>query len=72
MGSTSTNVLRMPFVARDGIDPALAQALKNALLEQHSPAVVPKLTGFRQVLDHEYDPLREQMKEAARFGELEH
>jgi ABC-type phosphate/phosphonate transport system substrate-binding protein len=70
-----TNVLRMPFIVREGIDPALAQALKNALLEQHSPSVltnlVPKLTGFREIGDHEYDQLREQMKEAARFGDLE-
>jgi len=68
-----TNVLRMPFVARDGLAPAVAQALKDALLAQRSPAVltnlVPKLTGFREVSDQEYDSLREDMKDASQFDE---
>jgi serine/threonine protein kinase len=71
---TFTNVLRMPFVARDGIDPTEAQALRRALLAQDSPFVltnlVPNLKGFRQVLDQDYDSLRKWMKEAEQFGEL--
>jgi len=68
-------ILRMPYVARDGIDPAVAQALKDVLLAPHSPSVLtnldPKLTGFREVSDQEYDSLREEMKEASQFDDLE-
>ena len=70
-----TNVLRMPFVARDGLAPAVAQALKDALLAQRSPSVptnlVPKLTGFREVSAQEYDPLLQEMKLASQFGDPE-
>ena len=63
----------MPFVARDGLAPAVAQALKDALLAQHSPSVltnlVPKLTGFGEVSAQEYDPLGEEMKLASQFAE---
>ena len=68
-----TNVLRMPFIVRDGLAPAVAQALKDGLLAQRSPSVltnlVPKLTGFREVSDQDYDPLREDLKLASQFGE---
>ncbi len=71
---TFTNELRMPFIARAGLDPAVVQALKNALLAQRSPGVltnlVPSLTGFLEVRDSDYNELREQMKRAAQFGEL--
>ena len=70
-----TNVqLRMPFVARSGIDPRVASAIKESLLSQRTPSVLtniePKLTGFREVSDKEYDGLHKEMDQATRFGEL--
>jgi hypothetical protein len=71
---TFTNVLRMPFVARHGIDPTVAQALRRALLAQDSLFVLtnifPDLKGFREVSDQDYDALRKEMKEAEQFGDL--
>jgi len=71
-----TNVLRMPFVARDGLDPAVAQALKDSLLAQRSPSVLTnfgsKLTGFCEVSDEQYRDLCEEMEKAELFGELKH
>lgn len=73
---TFSNVLRMPFIARDGIDPVVAQALKDALRAEDSPFVltnlVPNLTAYCEVSDQDYDGLREEMKLAAEFGELKH
>jgi ABC-type phosphate/phosphonate transport system substrate-binding protein len=71
---TFTNVqVRMPFVARSGIDPRVAVAIKDALLAEHTPFVLtniePKLTGFREVSDLEYDGLRKEIKHAMQFGE---
>jgi len=67
--------LRMPFVARAGLDPAVVQALRQALLRQHTLAVltniVSNLRGFVEVADSDYDPLRQVIKEAEPFGELE-
>ena len=74
---TFTNVqVRMPFVARSGIEPGVAAALKDAFLAQRTPSVLtniePGLAGFRVVSDQEYDGLRKEMKEAAPFGEPKH
>ena len=70
-----TNVqVRMPFVARSGIDLRVAAAIKDALLSERTLSVLaniePKLTGFREVSDQEYDELRREMEQAAPFGEL--
>ena len=70
-----TNVqLRMPFVARSGIEPRVATAIKDALLSEHTLSVLtniePKLTGFREVSDQEYDELRREMEQAAQFDDL--
>ena len=63
----------MPFVARSGIDPRVAAAIRDALLAEHTLSVLtniePRLTGFREVSDQEYDQLREEMKDASQFGE---
>ena len=72
---TFTNVqVRMPFVARSGIEPGVAVALKDALLAQRTPSVVtniePGLAGFREVSDQDYNGLRKEMERATRFGEL--
>jgi hypothetical protein len=53
--------LRFPYVAREGLDPFVAQALKAALIAQKK---------FSDVLDEEYDSLRKEMKDASKFGEL--
>jgi ABC-type phosphate/phosphonate transport system substrate-binding protein len=64
-----TNVqMRMPFVARSGIDPRVAAAIKDALLAEHT-LFEPGLAGFREVSDQEYDGLRREMKHAMQFGE---
>jgi serine/threonine protein kinase len=69
-----TNELRMPFIARAGLDPAVTRALKNALLAERSLSVLtsiqPKLTHLVEVADQDYDALREEIKEAAQFGGL--
>lgn len=73
---TFTNVLYMPFVARAGLDPAVEQALREALLGEHSPAVLasiaPKLKGFREARDEDYRSLWGEMKKAAHFGDVDH
>jgi ABC-type phosphate/phosphonate transport system substrate-binding protein len=69
-----TNELRMPFIARAGLDPAVTRALKNALLAERSLSVLtsiqPKMTHLVEVADQDYDALREEIKEAAQFGGL--
>jgi len=69
-----TNEVRMPFIARAGLDPAVTQALKNALLAERSPSVLrnvdPNLTRLLEVNDQDYDALREAMQEASQFGDL--
>ena len=72
---TFTNVqVRMPFVARSGIDPRVAAAIRDALLAEHTLSVLtniePRQTGFREVSDQEYDGLRREMERATPFGEL--
>lgn len=72
---TFTNVhVRMPFVARSGIEPGVAAALQAALLAQHAPFVLTNieagLAGFREVSDLEYDGLRKEIEQATPFGEL--
>jgi len=64
--------VRMPFVARSGIDPDVAQALKAAFLAQRSPSVLTNLApkGFGKASDQEYDGLRLKMKQSGEFGEL--
>jgi len=68
---TFTNELRMPFIAKAGLDPAVAHALQRALLRQRSPAVLtniaPTLNGFIEVKDSDYDQLRKDMKRAKEF-----
>jgi ABC-type phosphate/phosphonate transport system substrate-binding protein len=71
---TFTNELRMPFIAKAGLDPAVAQALQRVLLRPHSPAVLtniaPTLKGFVEVKDSHYDQLRKDMKRAKEFDGL--
>ncbi len=71
-----TNVqMRMPFVARDSIVPAVAAAIKEALLAERDLSVLgnieKNLTGLSDVLDKEYDQLREEMKQAEQFDKQE-
>jgi serine/threonine protein kinase len=56
-----TNVLRFPYAAKAGIDPLVADGLKAALIAQKK---------FSEVLDEEYEALREDMKEALQFDNL--
>jgi hypothetical protein len=64
----------MPFVARSGIEPRIAAAIKEALLAEHTISVLtniePNLTGFSEVSNEEYGDLRGQMEQAKLFGEL--
>jgi ABC-type phosphate/phosphonate transport system substrate-binding protein/predicted Ser/Thr protein kinase len=71
---TFTNELRMPFIAQASLDPAVAQALKKALLAERAGLtnIDPKLTRFLEVSDRDYDSLREEMENAKLFGELNH
>jgi phosphonate transport system substrate-binding protein len=55
-----TNVLRMPFVAKANIDSRVAEALKRALIAQGK---------YGEVVDREYDSLRDELNEASQFGD---
>ncbi|MFN0130659.1 MAG: serine/threonine-protein kinase [Verrucomicrobiales bacterium] len=65
----------MPFVAGEDLDPAVREALRNALLAERSESVLssiaPNLSGFREVKDEEYDLFRKRIEQAREFGELE-
>ena len=59
-GFTNVNGLRMPYVVKAGIDPSVAKELQAALIAQKT---------FSEVLDKEYDSLREELKEASQFDD---
>ena len=67
--------MRMPFVAKSGIEPGVAAAITDALLAERDPAVLdniePGLTGFSKVLDEEYEQVREEIEQAKQFDEPE-
>ncbi len=66
--------LRMPWVAKSGINSRMATVLRRALLGLHDTNILQKLesnlTGFRKVEDREYDRLRGDMRRSAEFGEI--
>lgn len=65
----------MPYVATGHLGSAVVGALRKALQEENSPSVLesiaPKLAGFREVSDQDFDHLLGPMERAAEFGELE-
>ncbi len=66
--------LRMPWVAKSGIDSQMATVIQRALFALQDTNILQKLesnlTGFRKVEDREYDRLRGDMRRAAEFGEI--
>jgi len=66
--------VRMPCVAKSGLDSRLFTALQNALLALHDTNILqkiePNLTGFQTVADSDYDHLRDQMRRSLEFGEI--
>src|SRR5260370_21079072 len=66
--------VRMPWVAKIGIDSRMATALARAPLALQDTNILQKLesnlTGFRKVEDRAYDRLRGDMRRAAEFGEI--
>ena len=58
-----------PIVARDGLPPAVLEALQKSLFELSDPALFKdlKISGFTQAADDEYDFVRDGMKRAASF-----
>ncbi len=66
--------VRMPWVAKIGIDSRMATVLQRALLALQDTNILQKLesnlTGFRKVEDRAYDRLRGDMRRAAEFGEI--
>lgn len=58
------------WAARDKLDPALATALRKALLEMTDPRLRELIdrNGFLPVTDADYDELRRVMKFARKFG----
>ena len=66
--------LRMPWVAKSGIDSRMATVLQRALLGLQDTNILQKLesnlTGFRKVEDREYDRLRGDMRRSLEFGEI--
>jgi phosphonate transport system substrate-binding protein len=61
--------LGKPIVAREGLDPAVTEALQKALFEITDPALFKdlKISGFTSATDSEYDFVREGMKRAEGF-----
>jgi ABC-type phosphate/phosphonate transport system substrate-binding protein len=61
----------LPWVARRGLDPAVARSIRDGLLAITDRAVLQALgnntTGFVDAKDSDFDSLREEMKEARNF-----
>jgi len=66
--------VRMPWVAKSGIDSRMFAALQHAFLALHDANILQKietnLTGFQKVADSDYNHLREQMRQSLEFGEI--
>jgi phosphonate transport system substrate-binding protein len=58
-----------PWVAREGLDLTVQNALQASLLELKDPAAMKelKVSGFAPATDEDYRPVREGMKQAAAF-----
>lgn len=58
-----------PWVARAGLDPAVVDSLRKALLAMTDPAALKalKVHGFEAATDADYDPVRKGMKRAEAF-----
>jgi phosphonate transport system substrate-binding protein len=64
------NNVTKPWIARAGIAPRIAAALREALLELSEPALLKSLkkSGFLPGNDKDYDPIRSAMKKSRQFN----